>query len=384
MLVYCILQVVLLSIIMSLMNITGIVVEYNPFHNGHILHINKARELTNSNLIIACMSGNFTQRGEAAIINKWERTKMALKYGVDLVVELPFIYSSQCASIFAKESVAILKELKINTLVFGSETNNLEELKDIASLPVNVDHLKQYLRNGESYPKAYGLLNGGIYPNDSLAVHYLRALEGSDIKPYSIKREGAYNDIKLSSLCSGKAIREALSNHIDIKDATPMIINEPIFHSDIYPYLRNQLLLSDRNTIQKIFLVNEGIEKLLIDNAFKYDNYDDFLNACVSKRYTKSRIERTILQILIQNTKENMNNLEKPHYIRILGFNDKGRAHLATVKEELKLVTRFKELPQTMKNIEEKASYLYASLIHDENKRQEFLKREMMGPVIIK
>lgn len=366
------------------MNITGIVVEYNPFHNGHILHINKARELTNSNLIIACMSGNFTQRGEAAIINKWERTKMALKYGVDLVVELPFIYSSQCASIFAKESVAILKELKINTLVFGSETNNLEELKDIASLPVNVDHLKQYLRNGESYPKAYGLLNGGIYPNDSLAVHYLHALEGSDIKPYSIKREGAYNDIKLSSLCSGKAIREALSNHIDIKDATPMIINEPIFHSDIYPYLRNQLLLSDRNTIQKIFLVNEGIEKLLIDNAFKYDNYDDFLNACVSKRYTKSRIERTILQILIQNTKENMNNLEKPHYIRILGFNDKGRAHLATVKEELKLVTRFKELPQTMKNIEEKASYLYASLIHDENKRQEFLKREMMGPVIIK
>ena len=108
MLVYCILQVVLLSIIISLMNITGIVVEYNPFHNGHILHINKARELTNSNLIIACMSGNFTQRGEAAIINKWERTKMALKYGVDLVVELPFVFAVQSADVFAKASIYII------------------------------------------------------------------------------------------------------------------------------------------------------------------------------------------------------------------------------------------------------------------------------------
>ena len=112
------------------MNISGIIVEYNPFHNGHLYHLNKTKELTNPDLIIAITSGNFTQRGEISIINKFDKTMAALEHGIDLVVELPYIYTLQNSSVFGKRSVELLNKLGINNLVFGSETNNLEELKD--------------------------------------------------------------------------------------------------------------------------------------------------------------------------------------------------------------------------------------------------------------
>ena len=363
------------------MNISGIIVEYNPFHNGHIYHINKTRELTNPDLLIAITSGNFTQRGEISIINKFEKTKAALNHGVDLVVELPYVYTLQNASIFGSKSVEILNKLHINNLIFGSETNNLEELKDFATYNIQIDYLKEIMDQGNSFPKAYGLLAGNLYPNDILGISYLRALESTDIKPYLIQRTNSYHSEELSSIASAKAIRLAIKENRDYSLATPLEIKEPLFNDVLYPYLQRLLLTIDPIQLSNIFLVSEGIENLLIANAYKYDDYDDFINACVSRRYTKARIQRIIINIINQITKEEVKNLEMLNYIRVLGFNDKGRQYLKTLrKDDTNIVTQFKNIPDTYKQIEWKASNIYASFTSN---RLGYLKQELKGPIII-
>ncbi|MBR4484508.1 MAG: nucleotidyltransferase family protein, partial [Erysipelotrichaceae bacterium] len=154
------------------MKTTGIIVEYNPFHNGHLHHINEALRLTDADLLIACMSGNFNQRGDISIINKYEKTKAALDHGVDLVIELPYICTVQNAYVFGQSAVSLLAKAGITSLVFGSETNNLEELKKYAKLEVDVTRLKELMHDGNSFPHSYGLLSGSLYPNDMLAVTY--------------------------------------------------------------------------------------------------------------------------------------------------------------------------------------------------------------------
>lgn len=365
------------------MKICGIVVEYNPFHNGHIYHIQKARELTNCDLLIAVMSGNFSQRGDVMIDDKFKRTEAALKNGVDLILEFPFAYTVQNASIFANASIDILKRMGIDTLVFGSETNNLEELKEMADFSINVNHLQEIMKTGYSYPKAYGLLAGSLYPNDILGIAYLKALKETDITPLSIKRTNEYHSNKLEEIASGKAIREALQNGLDIQMATPMRIEDPHFNHELYPYLRTLLLTSNKEDLQKIHLVSEGIENLLIKNAQIYDDYDEFIQHSITRRYTKARIQRTLLQIMMQNKKEDLLNLPKEFPLRILGFNEKGQQYLSSIKEDVSFISLFKHLPQEYKDLEWKSDLLYASLM-DQNRRKAFLKRELQGPVIIK
>ena len=363
------------------MNVSGIVVEYNPFHNGHLYHLNKVKEFTNPDLIIAITSGNFTQRGEISIINKFDKTKVALENGVDIVIELPYIYTVQNASVFGSKSVELLNKLKINNLVFGSETNNLEELRDFASYNIQIDYLKEIMDQGNSFPKAYGLLAGNLYPNDILGISYLRALENTNIKPYLIQRTNSYHSEELSSIASAKAIRLAIKENKDYSLATPLIIKEPLFNDDLYPYLQRLLLTMDPKQLSNIFLVSEGIENLLISNAYKYDNYDEFVNACVSRRYTKARIQRILINIINQVSKEEVKNLEPLNYIRVLGFNNKGRQYLKTLrKEKTNIVTQFKNIPESYKQIEWKVANMYASFTSD---RQAYIKQELKGPIII-
>lgn len=363
------------------MNVTGIVVEYNPFHNGHIYHINKAKELTKPDLLIAITSGNFTQRGEISIINKFNKTKCALDNGVDLVVELPFIYTNQNASVFGSKSIELLNRLHINNVVFGSESNNLEELKDFASYNINIDHLKEIMDEGNSFPKAYGLLAGSLYPNDILAIAYLKAIKGTDIKPFIIQRTNSYHGLELNEISSAKAIRQAIKDNKDYSIATPVRIDNPLFNEDLYPYIQRLLLTSDPNDLKEIFLVSEGIENLLIKNAGLYDTYDEFINNCVSKRYTKARIQRILISIINSIKKDNVNNLEPLNYVRVLGFNSKGQEYLKLFRDEedFNIVTQFKNIPTTYKDIEWKVSNFYASYL---NNRQDYLKQELKGPII--
>ncbi len=361
------------------MKTTGIIVEYNPFHNGHLRHIEETRKLTDPDVLVAVMSGSFNQRGDISIIDKYRKTKAALDNGVDLVIELPVIYTLQNAYVFGSKAVQLLDRLHVSDLVFGSETNNLEELSKYASLEIDVTRLKQLMRQGNSYPGSYGLLAGALYPNDMLAVTYLKALKDTDIVPHCIQRTNDYHSMETGLICSATAIRNAIEQGEDVSFATPVDIDEPIFNKDLYPYLRRLLFTMDREELSKIFLVDEGIEKLLKENAVKCDDYGSFLDACISRRYTRSRIQRTLIHIALNNKKETVTNLPDNAYVRVLGFDPKGREFMKQMKEEADFVTLFKNIPEPYKSIEYKADLLYASYKKDPSA---YLKRCLKGPVM--
>ena len=363
----------------NLMKVTGIIAEYNPFHNGHLYHLNKTREITECDLLIAVITGNYNQRGDLSIINKFEKTKAALEHGIDLVVELPYIHTLQNAYVYGEKAVKILSSLNIDALVFGSETNNIEELRKYSELEVDVTRLKELLHDGNSYPKSYGLLSGSLYPNDILAIAYLKALRGKNIKPISIQRTNDYQSTDIDIISSATAIRKALKDGKDISNTCPIEIPEPIFTEDLYPYIRQLLITSDKNDLKNIFMVSEGIENLFKDNAYKYDNYEDFISASISRRYTRSRIQRILMHIANQIKKEDVLNLPDNDYIRVLGFNEKGQQYLKLIKDDVHIITQFKNIPEPYKTMEWKANCLYATLLKDPNI---YMKRELQGPII--
>ncbi len=370
-----------MSIIIEFMKICGLVVEYNPFHNGHIHHINEAKRLTNADYLIAIMSGNFCQRGDISIIDKFEKTRVALEHGINLVIELPFAYTIQNASIFGTKSVEILKLFNIDYLVFGSETNNIDNLKMISETTINIDYLKEIMKTGISYPKAYSLLQGSLYPNDILAISYLKALKGTNIKPISIQRTNEYHSEEISKIASATAIRKAIKENRDYHEATPLNITNPHFNEELYPYLRNILNLNDREDLIKYHLVSEGIEKAFKDSAFKYDKYEDFINSLVNRRYTKARIQRICINILANIKSNEIKELEDDIYAFVLGFDSKGQELLHLINnEDEKIVSNFKKIPLKHRKLEWKSDLLYASLLKEEE-RKEFLQKVLRGPI---
>ena len=360
---------------------TGIIVEYNPFHNGHLYHLNQARELTEPDVLIAVCTGNYNLRGDLSIINKFEKAKAALSHGVDLVIELPYIYTTQNANVFGSKAIELLDRFEVDHLVFGSETNNLEELQKYADLEVDVTRLKELMHEGLSYPKAYGLLSASLYPNDLLAVTYLKAIKNTKISPVSIQRTNDYLSAKLDIVSSASAIRKALHEGKDVSRSVPYPIREPVYNEDLYPYMRRLLFTMNSEELREIFLVDEGIENMLKTNSLEFDNFEDFINASISRRYTRSRLQRTCLQIMNHVTKKEVAELPQMDYIRILGFNQKGRELLHDCKEELPIVTQFKNIPSGYKEIEWKTSLIYASLLKDP---AAYLKQELKGPIIQK
>ncbi len=364
------------------MKACGIIVEYNPFHNGHIHHIEEARRLSGCDILIAVMSGNYTQRGDLSVIDKFEKTKAALEHGVDLVIELPYAVTLQNAYVFGYHAVSLLKKAGISSLCFGSETNNLEELKEFASLHVDVTRLKELLRDGTSYPAAYGLLAGALYPNDILAVTYLKALEGTDIEPISIQRTGDYHSEEMGVLASASAIRKAVREGRDISMATPLTIAHPVFLEDLWPYLRRLLITMDSRDLSKIFLMDEGIENLLKKNAESCTSFEDFMNYSISRRYTRSRIQRILCHLANQVTREEVRSLEEPDYLRILGFNERGRAWLRELKkkDDVPIITQFKNLPENARKCAWKSDLLYSTLTEDP---EGYIRKELKGPLIV-
>ena len=199
------------------MKVCGIIAEYNPFHNGHRYQIEQARKLSGCDMVIAVMSGNFVQRGEPAIIDKWKRAKAAIENGVDLVIELPYFYATQSASKFAYGAVELLKIAKVDYISFGSECANLENLQEIADTSLNPDNLRESMQTGMSFPRAYSLLTGSMEPNDILAVSYLKHLKESNIQPVIVQRTSGYLSPEISENASALAIRKALKNNDSLK-----------------------------------------------------------------------------------------------------------------------------------------------------------------------
>lgn len=369
--------------------VLGIIAEYNPFHNGHLYHLENSKKLTGCDYSIAIISGNFVQRGSTSIINKWEKTKMALSNGVDLVIELPVLYSISSAENFADGAIKILNSLGIvDYLSFGAETSDINILKKIANVvysePKEYQNILSHeLKKGSSFPKARenallmylndirtysGVLSS---PNNILGIEYLKALKkyNSKIKPICVKRiESEYNSTNFSNdIASATAIRSLIKNK-------SFEIIKTLVPSDTYSILldniRNGHIVEDLNIFEKEIIyvlrkmsieeianlpdVSEGLEFAIKDASSSCNSIIEFLSMVKSKRYTSTRIQRILLYALLGITKNDMEISKNIlPYVRVLGFNENGKKLVSEISKKnpkLNIITSVKKFVDYNKN----------------------------------
>lgn len=401
------------------LNITGIIVEYNPFHNGHLYHIKKTREKTNCDAIVAVMSGNFVQRGTPAIIDKWNRTKMALMDGVDLVIELPLIYSLSSAEFFAKGAVSLLNSLNVvNNLCFGSECGDAQILSFIGKIlteePIEFKQiLKENLDKGLAYPLARSksliqflnifdntkLLNYNLEEilsssNNILGIEYCKSLIklNSNIRPFSIQREGGtYNSTSLNNEFSSatsirKFIREnknfsAIETHLP-KNTYNLLLNlnknNYKFTSEnaMMPYIKYKSILY-KNSIEKLPDVSEGIHNRIYKFLDTSESYDELISSVKTKRYTYTRISRILCQFFLgfENFDTNKLRNDSCPYARVLGFNDTGLKILKSAKNHssIPIHTKLPKLLEETLNLDLHGTRCYSLLNQSINSNSDYL-----------
>ena len=331
------------------MKTCAIIAEYNPLHKGHIYHITKAKQESNCDCLVVILSSFFSQRGLPSLLSRRDKAKLALEYGADLVLELPCIYAAQSADQFAKYAIQSLSSLHIDSICFGSETNDLDylekQLKDLNS--TSTDPSKSWNQN----------IGSTLKPNDILGIQYVRWCKQYNIQPLPIQRNEAYKS-------ATQTRKEFFDNVPQFHDSS--FLREQKWDS-YYPYLRLFLQLTKPETLSDFFLVNEGIEYRLIENAKKYSNWNDFLEASISKTYSRARIQRTCLFILLQITKAEMEAHDAFYDVRVLGFNKVGQQLLKENKDS-NIQTRFKDLDSFSQQVELKVQALYQSVMKEKIK----------------
>ncbi|MCR5146088.1 MAG: nucleotidyltransferase [Clostridia bacterium] len=350
--------------------VLGVIAEYNPFHNGHLYHIQKTKELTGAKFVVCVMSGNFVQRGNTSIVDKWKKAEMALNNGIDLIIELPTVYSVSSAETFAQGAVKILDSLGIvDTISFGTETDDFAALNNIANILAEEpkeygDLLKRFLQQGESFPKAREealiqyLNDDKRYndilksPNNILGIEYLKALKKlkSKITPIAIKREKVfYNDnFIVDDFASATAIRKMIMdrdftglikvvprNCYDVLSKEYEVGNVVL---DIQKFEKEILYTLRRMSVEQIADlpdVTEGLEHSLKNAANYCNNINDFINIVKTKRYTQTRLQRILIFALLGITKKDIQSAKKVvPYARILGFNQKGKMLLSGISQK--------------------------------------------------
>ena len=334
----------------------GIIAEYNPFHNGHKYHIEETRKTTGADAVIVAMSGNFVQRGEYAICDKWSRAKMALLNCADLVVELPVVYACQSAEYFAKGAVSILENLKCDYLSFGTEADNTEEIIKIAEFLKNPDEkfrktLEESLKKGESYPKALAKALGKDEintPNNVLAIEYLKQIK--NMKPVGVKRQGSLHDGK-GSASDIRAKINANENAENLMPDTSTVIfkNALKANREIYEKLvLYKLRTMTADELKNVPDVNEGLENRIIQCAHKATNLEELLDLIKTKRYTMARIRRILNNSLLGITKEDIT--KAPEYIRVLGMNKNGMEILSDLRDktQIPIITKMADAPKSV------------------------------------
>jgi len=372
------------------MKVLGIITEYNPFHNGHLYHLSKAKEITRTDYVVAVMSGNFLQRGEPAIINKWTRAKMALNAGVDLIIELPFVFSTQDANGFAFGAVKLLDSLQIiDYLGFGCETDNLDTLYSISNF-LNIEPQKYkelivyHSKNGNEFPKVrsqalceYHRIFGieGLekistlelskllkYPNNILALEYIKHLLNlkCKIKPIAIKRIGAsYHQKNIKGkVSSATSIRYEILNNLSSSKIDLFMLNDkikstippsgfsvlekelregkgPITLESYRQYILATLRKMSLEDISRIQGVTEGLQNRIKKASLKSYTIEQLINSIKTRRYTRTKIQRIILHIMMNLSKEDISIFNKcgPLYARVLGFSKKGKTLLRAIKK---------------------------------------------------
>ncbi len=357
------------------MAITGIITEYNPFHNGHLYQLQKIREHNGQAGIICVMSGSFTQRGEAAIADKWTRARLAVLGGADLVLELPFVFAVRSAQDFAGGGVRLLERLGIaDTLAFGTEYDDiamLQKLSDCLRDEATQAKLHERLQAGLSYAAALSTAaasQSGLpeellrEPNTILALEYLQALQrfSCQLQPLIVKRRTShYHDTEIHAcLASATAIRTELSHTVAnwqlLRQAMPPASLELLKQKkeqDSLPsmeYLFRPLITRIRcmsyADLRNIYSVNEGLEYKISEAAQQSSSLRELLKNIKSKRYPQSRLQRMLLYILLAFSPASAKSFDAagPLYARVLAFNGTGRELLRGIKEHatIPLITK--------------------------------------------
>ena len=370
------------------MDVIGIIVEYNPFHNGHKYHINKIKEMFPNSLIVAVMNGHFSQRGDVSILNKWDKTNIALDNNIDLVIELPFPFATQAADIFSKGAIALLDAIKVDYLIFGSEINDINILTKCARIQLESDEyqeaVKDYLDYGINYPMSLAkalkdFTNINIdKPNDILGLCYIKELLkiNSKIKPLTIKRINDYHDLSLNkNITSASSIRNAIKNNIDIKKYIPKISyqylkDNTFFIEDYFMFLKYKIM-SEINNLNIYQTVDEGLEARIKKEIIRSVSLEDLIQNIKTKRYTYNKIKRMFTHILVNFTKKEANKYQNIEYIRILGFNDLGRNYLNSIRKkvDLPIITTYQPKISEMLKLEFRTTCIYASILNEDDKK---------------
>lgn len=382
-------------------NILGIIAEYNPLHNGHLYHIQTAKAKTKADFVIAVITGNFTQRGNTSIMNKWEKTKMSLNSEVDLVIELPTLYSVSSAENFAEGAIKIFKQLNVTHMSFGMEMPEISDLNKIADILIKEPEeyktiLKKELSEGNSYPRARqnalvkytknseyeNILSGS---NNILAIEYIKAIKKlrANIIPIGVTREKVfYNSKKIvDEYASSTGIRHLLLNK-KFDEITKVVPSETF--NILLDNLKNGTYVKDISDFSNIIIyklrtmsitdianlpdVNEGLENLIKSSAEKTNNIMELINMVKSKRYTQTKIQRILVYALLDITKQDMELSKKIQpYIRVLGFNNQGKIIISRTNSKSSVITSLKRFEETNNNrrykrmleIDKKATDIY-------------------------
>lgn len=397
------------------MHITGIVAEYNPFHNGHAYQITETKKQTNCDFIVAVMSGNFSQRGIPTIVDKFKRTQMALAGGVDLVLELPTPFATASAERFSEASISLFHKTGIiNTLSFGSELGNTHLLSQIARLllespPVYDESLKYYLRSGLSFPRAREKAVKDYFsqtttsspslkeleeaissPNNILGIEYIKALYKYDasIRPITIKRlKAGYHETQISShIASATAIRHHFKtdNHTLTLSAMPDSTYNLLQNtSEVLPsadglsaFLHYKLMFSQKEDLYSLWDIPQELLHTIINNYKNYSTFTELVDAITSKTYTRATVQRSLLRIILELSSHQMlvlKNQDWIPYIRVLGCK-KSASHLLgylSQKSSVPIITNLSRSYHTLDSVskdlidyETKATALYHYLCH--------------------
>ena len=375
------------------MKAVGLVTEYNPFHNGHLYHLNKAMELTGADISVAVMSGDFVQRGEPAVLDKYTRASMALNSGVNLVIELPVNYAVSSAESFAAGALKVLDYIKADSIAFGSESGNIERLSKLAHILCDNEdtlykEISKYTANGISYAAARQKVVEKLTDKDTaamltssnniLAVEYLKAIIKNNyaIKPYTVQRQGdAYNDTNIrSDYASATALRgnlkaDNISKYIPVKAGLILSSNANyIYPDDITEVLFTRLLdiLFASNYDKNVFIENvmqypdvskeiagrlyksamDMITRTVPQGAESKDNgvfsFGSLCEHIKTKEVPLSRIKRALVRITLGLDKKHMEKYSNAPYIRVLGFDKKGQEYLSYIRKtvEVPLITK--------------------------------------------
>ena len=398
------------------MNITGIITEYNPFHNGHLFHLTSAKDTTSCDGVVCIMSGNFVQRGEPAILDKWKRAEMALLNGVDLVIELPTFYAVSSAEFFAKGAVNILDKIGVvDNIFFGSECGSIDLLKNIAKFLTFEtkefqEAIKNNLKSGITYAKAREKALIDFFKEDSLkevllnsnnilGIEYIKAIfkAGSNITPLTLKREGSkYNDKELNgSFSSATSIREQLKSARNIealdsfipKDSLQILTENThnfVFQEKMYDYIKYKLYTNCVN-FNNLYEAIEGLDNKFLKEIYQSSSFEDLIFRVKSKRYTYTKISRLLTQIFLSLDNYSFNELIKDDYLyaRVLGFNDIGRLILKEMKEKstIPIITKVpKNINNSLLELDIQATKAYSILNNNLSPLSDYLN----SPIIIK